>query len=191
MLSYNELRRGVIFVFEGEPYQVLEYDFLRMQQRKPVAKTKIKNLINGKVLERNFHSNENFEEADIEKQTVKYIYNSRGEYWFTAKDDPSKRFALPEETLGEKAKFIKPNTEVTAIKFNDKVINIDIPIKMDLEVKETQPGIKGDTAQGGTKPAVLESGVTIAVPLFVNVGDVVRVNTESGTYTERAEKAKN
>lgn len=190
MLTYNDLRKGTIFVFEGEPYEVLEYEFLRMQQRKPVAKTKIKNLINGKVLERNFHQNETFEEAEVEKETVKFIYSHRGEFWFTEKDNPSKRFSLPEELLGDKALYLKPNTEITAVKFGDKIINIEIPIKMDLEVKETQPGIRGDTAQGGTKPAVLETGAKVSVPLFVNVGDVVRVNTETGTYVERVEKTK-
>jgi len=190
MLTYNELKRGTIFALNDEPYEVLEYEFLRMQQRKPVAKTKIKNLINGKVLERNFHQNETFEEAEIEKETVKYIYSHKDEYWFTEKDNPSKRFSLPEETLGSTTQFLKPNTEVMAIKFNNQIINIKIPIKVDLKVKETQPGIKGGTAQGGTKPAILESDAKITVPMFVNTGDIVRINTETGTYVERVEKNK-
>jgi len=190
MLTYNDLRKGTIFALDGEPYEVLEYEFLRMQQRKPVAKTKILNLLNGKIVERNFHQNETFEEAEIDKETIKYIYSHRGEYWFTAKNDPSKRFVLTKSFLGAKAEFIKPNSEITAFKFNDKIIKIDIPIKMDLKVKETQPGIKGDTAQGGSKPAILETGAKVTVPLFVNVGDVVRVNTETGDYVERVEKSK-
>lgn len=190
MLTYNNLRKGIIFILDDEPYEVLEYEFLRMQQRKPVAKTKILNLVNGKIIERNFHQNETFEEAEIEKKAVKYIYNHRGEYWFTAKDDPSKRFLLPDSILGSKAQFLKPNTEVMAFHFQDKVIRIDVPIKMDLKVKETQPGIKGDTAQGGSKPAILETDAKVTVPLFVNVGDVIRVNTETGDYVERVEKSK-
>lgn len=190
MLTYNDLRKGTIFVLDGEPYEVLEYAFLRMQQRKPVAKTKILNLLNGKIVERNFHQNETFEEAEIDKEPIKYIYNHRDEYWFTVKNDPSKRFSLTETLLGSKARFLKPNSEVVAFKFGDKIMKIDIPIKMDLKVKETQPGIKGDTAQGGSKPAILETGAKVTVPLFVNVGDTVRINTETGDYVERMEKSK-
>ncbi|MEK7590534.1 MAG: elongation factor P, partial [Patescibacteria group bacterium] len=183
-------KKGVQFVLEDQPYEVLEYAFLRMQQRKPVAKTKILNLLNGKIVERNFHQNETFEEAEIDKEPIKYIYNHRDEYWFTAKNDPAKRFSLTETLLGSKAKFLKPNSEVVAFKFGDKIMKIDIPIKMDLKIKETQPGIKGDTAQGGSKPAILETGAKVTVPLFVNIGDTVRINTETGDYVERVEKSK-
>lgn len=190
MLTYNELKKGVQFVLDEEPYEVLEYEFLRMQQRKPVAKTKIKNLISGKIVERNFHQNESFDEADLQKEEVKYLYTHRGEGWFSAKDNPAQRFSLKEEGLGSKAKFLKPNTLVTAIKFGDRIINIQTPIKMDLKVKEAPPGITGDTAKGGTKRAVLETGAEVDVPLFVNAGDTVRVNTETGGYVERIEKGR-
>ena len=141
MLTYNDLKKGVLFVLEGQPYEVLEYEFLRMQQRKPVSKTKIKNLITGKIVERNFHQNENFQEAEIEKEPVKYLYNHRDEFWFSKKDDPSKRFAFKEDIVGAAARFLKPNTEVMAVKFGDQIMNIQAPIKVDLKVKETPPGI--------------------------------------------------
>lgn len=190
MLTYNDLKAGIIFILNGEPYEVLEYEFLRMQQRKPVAKTKIKNLINGKILERNFHQNETFEEAEIEKEVVKYLYNHRGQHWFATKDNPKNRFMIKEEILGSKIQFLKTDLEVNAIKFNNQIINIELPIKIDLKVKETPPGIRGDTAQGGTKPAILETGIKISVPLFINSDDIIRVNTETGQYVERIEKAK-
>ena len=208
MLTYNDLKKGVMFVLDGEPYEVLEYEFLRMQQRKPVAKTKIKSLVSGKVVERNFHYSDSFEEADILKETVKFLYNHRGEFWFSRPAEagrgsrlaseseraPSKgaadRFSLKEDVIGEPARFLRPNTDVTAVRFRDKIINIEMPIKIDLKVKEAPPGIRGDTAQGGTKAATLETGATINVPLFVNTGDIVRVNTETGTYAERVEKGK-
>lgn len=190
MLTYNDLRVGTTFVLDGQPYEVLEFNFLRMQQRKPVAQTRVKNLISGKILERNFHQNETFEETEIEKVAVKYIYSHRGEFWFAAMDNPTNRFSLKEDALGSQAKFLKPNIEVIAVKFNDQIINIKAPIKIDLKVKEAPPGIKGDTAQGGTKQVVLETGATVSAPLFVNTGDVIRVNTESGEYVERVEKAK-
>ncbi len=190
MLTYNDLKNGVLFVLEGQPYEVLEYEFLRMQQRKPVAKTRIKNLITGKIVERNFHQNESFAEAEIEKETIKYLYNHRGEYWFSTPKDPSNRFSMTEEQIGESAKFLKTNIEVTAMKFQDQIIRVKPPIKIDLKIKETPPGERGNTAQGGTKIATLETGATIPVPLFVNTGDVIRVNTETGAYVERVEKNK-
>ncbi len=190
MLSYNDLKKGIIFVLEGEPYEVLEYAFLRMQQRKPVTKTKIKNLISGKIVERNFHQNENFEEAEIEKQLVKYIYQNRGEYWFNDPKNPANRFALSGELVGVKGQFLKPNSEVSLVKFGEKIIGVDVPIKVELKVTSTPPGERGNTAQGGTKTATVETGADVQVPLFVNDGDVVRINTELGTYVERVEKAR-
>ncbi|MDP2695956.1 MAG: elongation factor P [bacterium] len=190
MLTYNDLKPGTVFILDGEPYAVLEYEFLRMQQRKPVAKTKIRNLISGKILDRNFHQNETFEEAEIEKEPIKYLYNHRDEYWFSDKDDASKRFSIAKDVLGQSADFIKPDSEVIAIKFQDGIIGVQAPIKVDLIVKETPPGEKGDTASGGRKPATLETGAVVQVPLFVNSGDVIRVNSQTGEYVERAEKAK-
>jgi elongation factor P len=190
MLAYNELKRGTMFVLDGQPHIVLEYEFLRMQQRKPVAKTKIRNLITGKITERNFHMNESFEEAIIEKRPVKFLYSRRGEFWFSEANDPAARFSLGEEIIGAQAKFLKPNTEVAAVSFRNNIITIDVPIKLDLTVTETPPGIRGDTASGGSKPATLETGAVVNVPFFINEGDVVRVNTQTGEYVERAEKSR-
>lgn len=190
MLSYSELRKGTVFVLNGAPHEVLEYEFLRMQQRKPVAKTKLRNLLTGKVVEQIFHQNENFEEADIVKEEIKYLYNHRGEYWFTAKDNPSQRFSLKEEAVGDAGKFMKPNSIVIAYKWDDKIISIKPPIKVDLKVKEAPPGFKGDTATGGSKAVTLETGAMINVPLFINTGDIIRINSETGEYVERMEKSK-
>ncbi len=177
-------------MYEGAPYEVIKFAFLRMQQRKPVAQTSIKNLITGKILERNFHMNESFEEVEIEKIPTKYLYNSRGDYWFSDVKDPSKRFSLKEDIAGTAAHFTKQNTEVVAMKWNDKIINVIWPIKADLKVTETPPGEKGNSASNTTKTARLETGADIQVPMFVNTGDVVRLNTSTGAYVERVEKAK-
>ncbi len=179
-----------MFKFEGTPYEVLEYEFLRMQQRKPVAKTRIKNLLTGQVVERNFHQNETLENIDIEKPTITYLYSHRDEYWFCEKGNPKNRFKLDESKIGVAAKFLKPNTDVTALQLEDQVLSVKAPIKVELLVKETPPGERGNTAQGGSKVAILETGAEVAVPLFINSGDVVRVNTETGQYVERVEKAK-
>jgi elongation factor P len=190
MLSYNELKKGVIFILDGEPYQILEYEFLRMQQRKPVAKTKIKSLISGKVIDRNFHQSENFEEAELERIKIVYIYHNRDEYWFHEQNNPAVRFSLREDIIGESGKFLKNKSEVTAIKFQNNIINIDLPIKMEFQVIEAPPAIRGNTAQGGTKSVTLETGAVVNVPLFVDQGDVVRINTQTGDYVDRVEKAK-
>ena len=190
MLNYNELKIGTMFEFEGTPYEVLDYEFLRMQQRKPVAKTRIKNLLTGQVIERNFHKNEAISEIDVEKENITFLYSNRGEFWFCEKGNPKNRFKLEESKIGAGARFLKPNSEVMALKLDDKILNVKPPIKADLLVKETPPGERGNTAQGGSKTAILETGAQVAVPLFVNNGDLIRINTETGQYAERLEKSK-
>jgi elongation factor P len=189
MLTYTELKKGLMIVFENQPYEIIESDFLRMQQRKAVVQIKIKNIINGKILDRNIHASENFEEADVNKKEVKFLYNHRDEFWFCDINNPSNRFSLSSDGIGSQAQFLKNNTVVTAIEYNGKIVNITLPIKMDLKVKETPPGEKGDTATGGKKLAELETGAKVNVPLFVNNDDIVRVNTQTGEYVERVEKA--
>ncbi|MDO8504780.1 MAG: elongation factor P [Candidatus Liptonbacteria bacterium] len=188
MLAYSELTKGTLFILEGAPYEVIEMSFLRMQQRKATVNTKIRNLITGKILERNWQASDSFEEAEIEKKNAKFIYANRGEYWFTAEKDPSDRFALAGDVIGDSARFLKPNIVVSAMIFKGKVIKVAMPIKMDFKVTEAPPSIKGNTAQGGSKVVTLEGGATVDVPLFINEGDIIKVNTEAGEYVERVEK---
>lgn len=188
MLSYTDLKKGALFVLDGDPYEVIESNFLRMQQRKAVVQTKIRNLITGKILDRNWQASDYFEEAEVEKKKAVFIYSHRNEYWFTEEGNPKNRFALSGEAIGDSAKFLKPNTAVVTTSFDGKVIKVELPVKMDFEVTEAPPSIKGNTAQGGSKAVTLEGGITISAPLFINTGDVVRVNTETGQYTERVDK---
>lgn len=185
-LSYTDLAKGVLFVLDGEPYEVLEAHFLRMQQRKAVVQTKIKNLITGKILERNWQPSDSFEEAEVERKNSVFIYMSKGEYWFHDEKDKSKRFSLKAEVLGEAGKFLKANTTVVTFVFNEKVIAAQPPIKMTLEVTEAPPATRGNTAQGGTKQVTLETGAVVSTPLFIESGDKVIVNTVTGEYVERA-----
>jgi len=190
MINYNDLKPGKVFILDGQPYQVLEFSFLRMQQRKPVAQTKIKNLINGKIINRNFQHTDSFEEAEIKYREVKFLYSHRDKFVFCEMNDPSKRFEISEEQIGDMAKYLKPNSSVEVMEFEDKIINIFMPIKMDFKVIEAPPSIKGNTAQGGVKAVKIETGTMINVPLFVESGDIIRVNTQTGEYTERVEKGK-
>ncbi len=188
MLSYTDLLKGVVFVMDGAPYEVLESHFLRMQQRKAVVQTKIRNLITGKVLDRNFQPSDSFEETEVEKKPANFIYAHRDQYFFVQNNDQRNRFSIPAETIGDARQFLKPNIKVELLMFGEKIISVKLPIKMDFEVKEAPPAIRGNTAQGGTKVVTLEGGAKISVPLFINAGDIVRINTETGGYAERVEK---
>jgi elongation factor P len=189
MLDYNELKPGTYIVLESKPYVVLEYNFLRMQQRKPAVQTKIKDLTSGKVIAKTFHPNDSIEEADVSKKKVKFLYSNRGEFWFCEENNPSARFKLGQEIIGDSADLMKQNMLVDALVFGEKIINIDLPIKVDLKVVEAPPSFRGDTASGGSKQVKLETGATINVPFFINEGDIVRVNTRERAYVERVEKA--
>jgi len=184
-LAYTDLTKGVLFIMDGAPFEVLETHFLRMQQRKAVVQTKIRNLITGKILDRNFQASDFFEEAEIERKNAIFIYESKGQYWFHDEGNPKNRFELSVDLLGEQGKFLKPNTKVTTMVFDEKVIKVDIPIKMEFKVIEAPPAIRGNTSQGGTKTVVVEGGAKVNVPLFVNEGETIRVNTQTGEYVER------
>jgi len=189
-LAVNDLKPKLYFIFEGQPCIVLETHHLKMQQRRPVVQTRFRNLLSGKVLERNFAQSDVFEEADVTRREVKFLYNHRDQYWFAEPSDPSKRFELAKELIGDQAMFLKANTILEALSWNDKVITVSLPIKMTFKVIEAPPSTRGDTATGGSKQVKLDTGATINVPLFINEGDEVIVNTETGQYVERAEKGK-
>lgn len=188
MIGPNELKPGTFFIYEGQPYEVLETHHLKMQQRRPVVQTFMRNLLNGKQYERNFAQSDLFEEADISRQDVTFLYAHRDEFWFVEKDNPAKRFQLTKDLLGDQARFLKPNTDAEAIVFDGKIITVELPIKMDFKVVEAPPAIRGNTAQGGVKSVKLETGAMVNVPLFVNEGDIVKINTQSGEYAERVSK---
>lgn len=185
MLEYNEIKPKKIIVFEGAPYEVLDSHVFRKQQRKPVNATKLKNLMTGKVTEYSFHQSEKAEEADIKEMTAVYLYKKRGERWFSEKGNPSNRFMIAEDVLGDGARFMKENTEVALLSFGDKTIGVKLPIKVTLKVVEAPPSTRGNTAQGGSKQVKLETGTMIPVPLFINEGDTIEINTESGDYVQR------
>jgi len=185
MLSYFDLRKGVKFILDQEPYEVLEFQQIYKAQDMVVARTKIRNLINGKVLERTFHQDDKFEEAELEKVEVKFLFTHRGKFGFCETQNPRTRFELAEEQIGESSKFLKSNQNLIGIKFQGKIINVSLPIKVQLKVIEAPPGVKGNRSQAGTKTVTLETGAKINVPLFVEEGDIIEINTETGEYTRR------
>ncbi|HLP43987.1 MAG TPA: elongation factor P [Candidatus Nanoarchaeia archaeon] len=185
MLEYNEITERKYIIYEGQPYEVLTSHVFRKQQRKPVNAVKMRNLITGSIKEVSFHVSEKVEEAEIESKEVKYLYTNKGENWFAEANDPSKRFKLEDSLLGPGMKFLKANSVVEALLFDEKIIGIKIPIKVELKVTEAHPAVKGDTAKGGNKIVTLETGATITVPMFIKEGDILRINTETGEYTDR------
>jgi len=189
VLSYNEIVPKKVIKFNGEPYEVVSAAVARKQQMKPQNQTKLKHLVSGRVISNAFHASDKAEEADMETKDIMYLYTNRGESWFHSKGDKSDRFSLPEDTVSDKVKWLADNTEVESLLFEDEIISIRIPIKVDLEVVEAPPAIRGNTAQGGSKQVVLKGGAVVTTPLFINEGDILRVNTDTGEYVERVDKA--
>ena len=187
MLSHTDLKRGVRFISDNEPYEVLDSSFVFKGRGSSIVQTKIKNLITGNLLSRTFHPGENFEEAEIEKIKVKFIYSHQNRFFFSREVDVSFRFDLPKEVIGESSIFLKPNQIVEGVQFKEKIINISLPVKVQLKVAEAPPGVKGDRAQGGTKTVTLETGAKINTPLFIEEGDIIEINTETEEYVRRVE----
>ncbi len=188
MLEYNAILPKRVILMDGEPYEVLEAHVFRKQMRKPVNQTKLRHLITGKVTEQAFHQAEKVNEADISTREVKFLYHNKGEYWFCAPNNPSERFKLEETVVGQAGAFLKPNSIIEAQAFDGAIYAVRVPIKVELMVKEAPPAVRGNTAQGGTKQIVLETGASVNAPLFINEGDLVRINTELGSYVERVDK---
>ncbi len=185
MLEYNEVVERTYIIYEGQPYEVISSHVFRKQQRKPVNAVKMRNMITGKVAEVSFHVSEKVEEADMSTRDIKYLYANKGEYWFCEVNDPSKRFSLPAAIVEPQIKFVKQNSILPALIFEEKIIGIKMPIKVELKVTEADPVVRGDTVKGGSKRVTLETGATIFVPMFISVGDIIRINTENEEYTDR------
>ncbi len=192
MLEYSEIRVGKIIIYEDEPCEVIDNHVARTQMRKPQNQVKLKNLLSGHALNATFHASEKVDEADITKRDIKFLYTNRGEYWFANPNDPKDRFKIDENIIGEAKKFLKTNENVTAIIWDnddeEQIIKVLLPIKMEFIIKEAPPSIRGNTANGGGKVAILENGIKIQVPFFIEAGDKVVVNTENGEYVERVGK---
>ncbi len=190
MISYSELTKGQRIIMSGQPYEILEAKLMFKGRGHSVLQAKLKNLITGEIINYTFHPSDSFPEAEIEKIKAVFVYSHRGKYVFSEKDNPRNRFEVEETVLGKVKDFLKTGQDVDAILFEDKVVNISLPIKIQLKVIEAPPGVKGGRAQPGTKQVVLETGAKIDVPLFVDKGDIVEINTEDLGYTRRIEKGK-
>ena len=189
-LSYSEILPKKVIDFNDEPCLVLSAHVFRKQQRKPVNNTKLRGLKSGRVIEQTFHQNETATEADMETRSITYIFSKGDEHWFHTTGTPSDRFSLSSSVIGEQARFLQNKTEYDAMVYQDEVIGLKFPIKIDVAVTEAMPAVKGNTSSGAEKEVTIETGATVSVPMFINEGDVIRVNTETGAYAERVEKEK-
>lgn len=189
VLSYNEILTKSIINYNGEPYEVISSHIFRMQKTKPQNATKLRHVVSGKVVEISFHQSDTVMEAEVERMQALYLYTARGESWFAEVGNPKNRFSLPEDAVHDKVQWLVPNTAVEVLTYEEKPLTLTIPIKVELAVKDAPPAVKGNTVSGGTKIAELATGARVDVPLFINTGDIVRINTDTGEYAERVEKA--
>jgi elongation factor P len=184
MLGITELKTGVCVDIEGDPYVVLSYQHSKSARGGAVMRTKLRNLRSGAVVDMNFKGGDKFDEAPMERRMCTYLYADGDGFVFM--DGVSfDQFTLGSDLVGDDSRFLKEGLELKILFYQDQPVSLELPIKMDFEVTHTEPGVRGDTAQGGTKPATLETGAVITVPLFVKIGDVIQVNTVEGTYVQR------
>ena len=186
MLSYTEVKPGVVVVIDGEPFEVVATSgVVKKQRQKPHNTAKMRSLLSGSTVERGFTQADKIVEAEIETREIQFVYANRGEVIFADPKNPKDRFPLSADIIGSALDYIREKDIVEARVFNDEIFGLRIPIKVELEVTEAPPNIRGNTSSGGNKVVTLETGLTVTTPLFIEVGDVIRVNTETGTYVER------
>jgi elongation factor P len=184
--STNEFKSGLKVMLENEPCSIIENEYVKPGKGQAFNRVKLRNLRNGRVLEKTFKSGDSLEGADVMEYDMEYLYND-GEFWhFMATDGSFEQHASSEEALGETIKWLKEQEVYVVTLFNGAVLTVAPPNFVELEVVETDPGLKGDTANGGNKPATLTTGAVVKVPLFINIGDKLRVDTRSGEYVSRA-----
>ena len=188
MITYSELKKGTKIIINKQPYEITEASLMFKGRGHSNLQTKLKNLINGEVVSETFHPSDSFEEAEIEKIKAKFIYSHKDKFVFSKENNLSERFELTEEQIGSANKFLKPELIIEAIIFKNKIINISLPIKINLKVTESPPGFKGDRAQSGNKIVTLETGAKINVPLFIDQDDIIEINTEKKEYVKRIGK---
>lgn len=180
----NDLKVGVMVNLDNAPYQVVWSDFMRTAQRKPVMRTKLRQLITGQVLEKTFKPGDKIDEADMRRGRAQFMYREGDNFNFMD-NDSYEQFAFTKEQIGDIGNYVKEGEDVDVMNFNDKPVTISLPPKVSLRVVEAPPSVKGDTAGNVTKKVKLETGYEVAVPLFIKEGETIRINTETGDYVER------
>ncbi|MDA8407429.1 MAG: elongation factor P [Deltaproteobacteria bacterium] len=185
MYSTSDFRKGLKIEIGGEPFTIVDFLHVKPGKGGAFVRTTLKSLLSGNVIDRTFRSGEKLDKPDLEEKQMQFLYESEGEYHFMDSETYEQLF-LVEQNLGDAKNYLQENVNVTVLFHNGKPIGVEVPIFVELTVTTTEPGLKGDTAAGATKPATLETGMTVLVPLFVNEGDVLKIDTRTGKYIERA-----
>ncbi|MFC1982655.1 elongation factor P [Chloroflexota bacterium] len=184
MISGSELRKGVIIELEDKLYQVIDYKHVKMK-RTALARVKLRDIIGGHTTEQTFQSDAKFMRVRLDSRPMQYLYNERDLYYFMD-EESFEQMPLTAEQLGDALNYLKDGLSAEVSSYKGEVVGIELPITVELEVIETEPGFRGDTATAGTKPAKLETGLPIQVPIFINEGDIIKVDTRTGIYLERS-----
>lgn len=184
MISAGEFRNGITFEQDGNVYQVVEFQHVKPGKGAAFVRTKLKNVITGGVVEKTFRPTEKMPKAHIDRKTMQYLYNDEDLFYFMDLES-YEQIPLSKDQVGDSLKFVKENMEVLLLFYKGSVFGIEPPNFVELEITDTEPGFKGDTATGATKPATLETGAVVNVPLFVGPGETIRIDTRTGEYMER------
>lgn len=185
MISAGDFRNGVTFDMDGNVYQIIEFQHVKPGKGAAFVRAKIRDVINGSTVERTFNPSDKFPTAYIERNEMQYLYRDDGLYYFMD-NETYENVPIGEDVLGENFKFVKENMNVKVLSYKGTVFGVDLPLFVELQVVKTDPGFKGDTATNATKPAILETGAEVKVPLFIDENDMIRIDTRTGEYMERA-----
>ncbi len=184
MYSTAEFKKGLKVEIDGTPYTIVDFQHVKPGKGGAFVRTKLKSLLTGRVVDQTFRSGEKVKKPDLMEREMQYLY-ADGDGFYMMDNENYEQIRLTADQVGEARLYLKDNMNVEVLFFNQQPVGVEVPLFVELEVAQTEPGVKGDTAAGGTKPATLESGVTIQVPLFINEGDRVKVDTRTGGYIER------
>lgn len=184
MISTGELKKGVAIELDGKPYQVLDYQHIKMGRGSAQVRMKLRDIRSGAIIEHTVQAGSKFPRARVERRPMQYLY-SDGDFYHFMNTETFEQVAVAADKVGEAVKFLRENDVVEVVLYGDEVIGLELPPTVELTVVETEPGVKGDTATSATKPATLETGLVVQVPLFIDTGMRIKVNTETGEYVER------
>lgn len=183
-ISTSDFKTGLTIEYEGNVYQIVEFQHVKPGKGGAFVRSRIKNLMNGATVEKTWRAGDKMEQALVERRDVEFLYRNGDDLVFMDMSD-YEQLTLPASQVGDAVNFLKDNTPVQLTEWKGRLLNIELPHTMELTITQTDPGLRGDTAQGGSKPATLETGAVVTVPLFVNQGELVRVDTRTGQYLER------
>jgi len=185
LIDTSNFRNGLSFILDNDIFQIIEFQHVKPGKGGAFVRTRLRNLRTGATIDKTFRAGEKMEQAILERKKMNYLYNQDQEYVFMDMDTFD-QINITAQEIGTQVKYLKDNTEVEVLSHEGKVLGVDLPMIMEFEVTETDPGLRGDTASGGSKPATVEGGAVVNVPLFVNIGDRIRIDTRTDSYLERA-----